>query len=56
MKTAAYHPDRDAGALSLQKQPFAGVLTKAIIDIFAMKTCTKLGPKLVRHSVGSRHC
>jgi hypothetical protein len=30
-------------------------MTKAIIDIFAMKTCTKLGPKLVRHSVGSRH-
>jgi hypothetical protein len=29
-------------------------MTRAIIDIFAMKTCTKLSPKLVGHPVGSR--
>jgi hypothetical protein len=28
-------------------------MTKAIISIFAMKTCTELSPELVRHSIGS---
>jgi hypothetical protein len=44
MKTAGYQPDRGAGALSLQKQTIcSSIEQKQIINIFAMKTCTKLG-------------
>jgi hypothetical protein len=31
-------------------------MIKAIISIFAMKTCTELSTELVRHSIGSRYC